>query len=468
MVGDERFFHYLRDRIGLDVASVGAPMIERAVQQRCAASASASLHAYWQLLNQSATEQQALIEAVIVPETWFFRYPESFVALAGLARKRVMDLKGARPLRLLSLPCSTGEEPYSIAMSLLDAGLCPQQFQVEGVDISPLSIARAMSAHYGRNSFRGADLAFRERHFTATAGGYQLDPLVCGQVRLQAGNILDPQLLRAEQPYDFVFCRNLLIYFDVPTQQRVFDVLKGLTGEEGALFIGPAEGSLLARMGMRPIGIAQSFAFVRAEPPRVRPAAARMPVSSVNGRPGPFAGKPGVYKGRDGMEGGAGPFATKPGAYKGGDGMEGGTGFIAAKPGTYRGRGVGAEPAREGGLPAPTVPQHDDAIALLARITALANEGNTHMAREACTQYLRAHAPSAQVFYWLGLLSDVGGNTLEAQGFYRKALYLQPQHPEALAHLAMLLAAQGDAAGARRLQDRAARNDRAGRGEEKP
>lgn len=448
MAGDERFFHYLRDRIGLDVASVGAPMIERAVQQRCAASASVSLHGYWQLLNQSATEQQALIEAVIVPETWFFRYPESFVALAGLARKRVMDLKGARPLRLLSLPCSTGEEPYSIAMSLLDAGLCPQQFQVEGVDISPLSVARAMSAHYGRNSFRGADLSFRERHFTATAGGYQLDPLVCGQVRLQAGNILDPQLLRAEQPYDFVFCRNLLIYFDVPTQQRVFDVLKGLTGEEGALFIGPAEGSLLARMGMRPMGIAQSFAFVRAEPPRVRPAAERMPTSPVSGRLGPFAGKPGAYQGRGVLEGGAGLSAGKPGAHKV--------------------RDVKAELARKEGLPGPTIPPHDDAITLLARIAALANEGNTHLAREACTQYLRAHAPSAQVFYWLGLLSDVGGNTLEAQGFYRKALYLQPQHPEALAHLAMLLAAQGDAAGARRLQDRAARSDRAGRGEEKP
>jgi chemotaxis protein methyltransferase WspC len=63
------------------------------------------------------------------------------------------------------------------------------------------------------------------------------------------------------------------------------------------------------------------------------------------------------------------------------------------------------------------------------------------------------------VFYWLGLLSDVAGSALEAQGFYRKALYLEPQHPQALMQLAGLLEAQGDTAGARRLQARAARSE---------
>ncbi|ONH49657.1 hypothetical protein BLL36_28770 [Pseudomonas cedrina subsp. cedrina] len=79
----------------------------------------------------------------------------------------------------------------------------------------------------------------------------------------------------------------------------------------------------------------------------------------------------------------------------------------------------------------------------------------------ACEHYLNHHPPAAQVFYWLGLLSDVAGNALEAQGYYRKALYLDPQHPQALMHLAALLEAQGDNAGARRLQARAARSERA-------
>ncbi|MCF5460309.1 tetratricopeptide repeat protein, partial [Pseudomonas syringae] len=95
--------------------------------------------------------------------------------------------------------------------------------------------------------------------------------------------------------------------------------------------------------------------------------------------------------------------------------------------------------------------------AVLDRIAGLANEGKSAEARAECERYLQQHEPVAQVFYWLGLLSEVEGRVPQAQGFYRKALYLQPQHSESLAQLAALLAAQGDTAGARRLQDRAAR-----------
>lgn len=78
MSNDQRFFDFLKERIGLDVASVGEAIIERAVRQRSQALQGLSADQYWQRLQTSSEEQQALIEAVIVPETWFFRYPESF------------------------------------------------------------------------------------------------------------------------------------------------------------------------------------------------------------------------------------------------------------------------------------------------------------------------------------------------------------------------------------------------------
>ena len=182
-----------------------------------------------------------------------------------------------RALRILSLPCSTGEEPYSIAMALLDAGLKPHQFKVDGMDVSPLSVEKARRALYGKNSFRGQDIAFRDRHFSAEGEGYRLSDRVLEQVRLQVGNLLDPALLASEPPYDFVFCRNLLIYFDQPTQRQVFEVLKRLTHVDGVLFIGPAEGGLLGRFGMRSIGIAQSFAFSRQSLPEPEPFPAFVP-----------------------------------------------------------------------------------------------------------------------------------------------------------------------------------------------
>ncbi|MCK1794336.1 CheR family methyltransferase, partial [Pseudomonas violetae] len=272
MSSDQRFFDFLKARIGLDVTSVGPAIIERAVRQRSAANHALTAEEYWHRLQGSRDEQQALVEAVIVPETWFFRYPESFATLAKLATRRLAEINNMRALRILSLPCSTGEEPYSMAMALLDAGVKPHQFKVEGMDVSPLSVEKARHAVYGKNSFRGQDIEFRERYFTAENDGYRLDERVLEQVRLQVGNLLDPTLLANEPAYDFVFCRNLLIYFDLSTQQQVFEVLKRLTHVDGVLFIGPAEGSLLGRFGMRSIGIPQSFAFSRQAVPDPVPA----------------------------------------------------------------------------------------------------------------------------------------------------------------------------------------------------
>ena len=146
MSADQRFFDFLKRQIGLDVASVGPAIIERAVRQRCTALNMADHDQYWQWLNSSQDEQQALIESVIVPETWFFRYPESFVTLGRLARERLAAHSSPRVLRILSLPCSTGEEPYSIAMAMFDAGFAAHQFKVDALDVSPLSVQRAQRA----------------------------------------------------------------------------------------------------------------------------------------------------------------------------------------------------------------------------------------------------------------------------------------------------------------------------------
>jgi chemotaxis protein methyltransferase WspC len=416
-MNEQRFFRFLQERIGLDVESVGVPMVERALRQRCVALNAVDLDDYWVRLQQSADEQLALIEAVIVPETWFFRYPESFTALVGLAQKRLAELAGERPLRVLSLPCSTGEEPYSLAMALLDGGMNPADFRIDGIDISPSSVAKGIQGVYGRNSFRGTELAFRERHFRECDDGHTLDERVRQQVNLEVGNVLDPALASRNGQYDFVFCRNLLIYFDVPTQQRVFEVLKRLAQPQGVLFIGPAEGSLLARLGMRPLGIAQSFAYVRqpADVPAVPAVPAqppRQPLTAVPAsRPRPASVPP------------ARPLYVQPPA-------------------------------------APAAEPRESESELLASIARQANAGDSAQARASCQRYLRQFAPKAQVYYWLGLLSDTEGDAQQALSLYRKALYLDPQHPEALLHLATLLAAQGDETAARRLQERAARAGR--------
>ncbi|MEQ7917859.1 CheR family methyltransferase [Xanthomonas sp. WHRI 1810A] len=418
MSEDTRFFAFLKDRIGLDVASVGEAIIERAVRQRCSASHAADSDAYWHLLNGSADEQQALIEAVIVPETWFFRYPESFATLGKLALARLTELAGARPLRILSLPCSTGEEPYSIAMALFDAGVAPLQFKVDAVDISPLSIQRARRGVYGKNSFRGDQLGFRDRYFEPVMDGFRLDERVADRVDFQPGNLLDPQMPLAQSAYDFVFCRNLLIYFDVPTQRLGFEALMRMTREEGVMFIGPAEGSLLGRMGMSSIGIPQSFAF-RRRPDTV----VEQPVAAV------------TWPTAERVKAPIKPPVSAP----------------VRLPVRAPVKPLASAPASGASS------QSGDASAALDAIKALANAGKTADAKAACHRYLQQYPPVTAVFYWLGLLNEVAGDAVQAMGFYRKALYLEPLHAETLAHMAALLSSQGDVAAARRLQERAAR-----------
>src|ERR1700722_10012721 len=152
----------LKEAMGLDAASIGASAVERAVQARMEASRLSDLGAYLELVRASKAELQQLIEAIVVPETWFWRDPQAFALLSRWAFESWLPKNRDGPMRLLSLPCSTGEEPYSMAMTLLEAGFPADRLSIDAVDISECALALAARARYGRNSFRGSDPALRD------------------------------------------------------------------------------------------------------------------------------------------------------------------------------------------------------------------------------------------------------------------------------------------------------------------
>ncbi|EHK68030.1 CheR family methyltransferase [Achromobacter arsenitoxydans] len=420
----DEFSGLLKRRMGLDSGSIGQAAVERAVRHRMHAAGVDDEQDYLMRVQSWPDEMQQLIEAVIVPETWFFRYPESQAAMAALARDRLFapGCEG-RILRVLSVPCSSGEEPYSIAMALLDAGVPPQRFQVDAVDISVRMVEFAQRAVYGRNSFRGDDLSFRDRHFSDAPDGHQLAARVTAQVRFRPGNLFDPGLLAGAAPYDFVFCRNLLIYFDAATQDRAIQVLRRHTREDGVIFVGPAETSLLTGRRLPPVPIARSFAF------QARPAPAH-----ADAAPAPLrVSRPIVH-------------AWTPPR-----------------------RAAAQAPAPRLPLPraaiadAPPMPaagaSGQAAQTSLQQIAAMADQGKVQEAMAQCQAHIELHGASAEVLHLQGLLLDAAGDARQAQAAYRKALYLDPTHREALLHLAALVASDGDHEGARRLQARAARQE---------
>src|ERR1700722_11687 len=244
----------LRATLGLDVASVGVSLIERAVKRRVNANDLRDISQYAKLLQRSQPELQSLYEAVIIPETFFFRYPESFAALRQIVGEQFL---GTQKLRTLSVPCSTGEEPYSIAMTLLDAGLSLEQFQIDAVDISAHLLNVARLGLFGSNSFRGSELQFRNQYFHKTDAGFQLCDRVRQCVRFEQGNVLEEPFRFGSEPYDFIFCRNLLIYFSPQAQGHTLESLRQLLTADGLLFAGSAETSLLTQ---------HSFASVKKMP----------------------------------------------------------------------------------------------------------------------------------------------------------------------------------------------------------
>lgn len=408
------FKQWLKETMGLDTDTIGPTVVDRAVRERMAASASGSLSEYWQLLRDSASEQQELIEAVVVPETWFFRDTEAFAALA-----RIHDLQWAAThpgaLRLLSLPCSTGEEPYTMAMALRDAGFPIERLDIDAIDISERALAKARHGVYGSNSFRGRDLAYRDRHFESTPGGWRLAQVIRERVNFRRGNVLDIGFLPGEAVYDGIFCRNLLIYFDQETQIRTVAVLSRLLRPQGMLFVGPAETGLMLSLDFVSAQMPMAFAFRK---PQGIVSAGRTPASVADIPPRSVIPPP--------------PALARP----------------ITKP--------RAKPIQAKAPASPPSP----AESLLAAAQQLADDGSFEQAMASCEAHLKMHGPSARALYLMGLIHGAKGQRARAEDCFRKALYLEPDHEETLMHLALLLETKGDLAGGRVLRLRAQRHRR--------
>lgn len=446
----------LRDTMGLDAQTLGANAIERAVRSRLAELSPAlrdapSYSLYWQRLQQSPQELQALIEAVVVPETWFFRHREAFAALAQMAlderTARRGTLRETQALRLLSLPCATGEEPYSIAMAMLDAGFGTSEFTIDALDISERALALAREGRYGRNSFRGppATLLFRERYFTPEGDSYCIVDALRTQVRWHAGNLFDASLVDRLGTFDFVFFRNVLIYFDREGQRRAIAALERLMRMGATLFAGPAEGGTLTSNGMTSTGHVQAFSFrVTGPVSDVVPATATAAVSRAAGTLDAFGATPRTSA-VDAIAQRRAPanHAVPAGAAR----------TFAASPPALSSASPSATPARDGTTTA-------DIRKRLEQARIAADAGDFVQAVALCRNVLATDRANAQAEYLLGLVEDARGDAQGALVHYRRALYLDPGHYEALVHCAAQIDARGDTAGAKRLLERAGRAER--------
>lgn len=408
----------IRRATGLDLSDAAA---EHAVRRRVGQTAFTDGAAYLRGLTPNELEQ--LIELVIVPESWLFRDMAAFEATVEFVQASRPG--AARPLRILSLPCASGEEPYSIAMALRDAGVSKEAFSIDAFDLSAACIARAKAGVYGRNAFRAPDLGFRERYFSQLDGdAYRIIDSLREQINFKQGNLLQFDAAQYADYYDVIFCRNLLIYFDAETTKAAIDKLATILRDDGMLLAGYAEVPAFRQHGFETLPQRQAFALrKRAAGTAHAPAPASTPMAAPRGVR-PAAPKPAA------VDPAAPAINLKPPAATG----------SPAKPGAVR-------PAL---APVATAPD-------LGQARQLADLGRFQEAAQQCRAHLALAPDSAEAYFILGMLNEQAGQTALAEADWRRCVYLQPDHYEALCHLALLADAHGDKAGALALRARAAR-----------
>ena len=185
-------------------------------------------------------EWSDLASALSNNETYFFRERAQLKTLAA----HVLDefLKRSSRVRLWSSACSSGEEPYSLAMTLLETGkIADSMLSIRATDISPRVLELADKGFYRALSFRATEPAMIQKWFQPQGDGFVVADRIKRLVSFGRRNLLDGAQVAAEGPFDAIFCRNVLIYFDKPTQKRVVESFAKALRPGGYLFLGHAE-----------------------------------------------------------------------------------------------------------------------------------------------------------------------------------------------------------------------------------
>lgn len=240
----EIFKVLILNKCGLSFENERQEILAKGVRCRMAAR-SLSGDDYLSILKVDNDELSSLVNLLTVNETYFFREPDHLQIMVdrlipGLFTERTFGGK----IRILSAGCSTGEEPYSIAMTLIERyGVAAfDRFSIIAVDVDTDAIARAQAGIYGKGSFRGFKEGRRGRFFDEAADGrFSIREEVKKLVSFEVVNLLSNPYPETMQKLDIIFYRNVSIYFPQLVQREIFANLAGILKTNGYLFLSASE-----------------------------------------------------------------------------------------------------------------------------------------------------------------------------------------------------------------------------------
>jgi chemotaxis protein methyltransferase CheR len=241
-----RLCEFLYRRTGMLFADSKRYYIDRRLAERIAATGSATFQSYFATLRADANREiEHLINAFTVNETYFNREDHQ---LRCLTLDLLDNVLRARPpgesIRIWSIPCSTGEEPYSIAIWLMENWKEVDRHNIEivGSDIDTCVLAVAAEGVYGERALMRLSRDVIHRYFKPVAGDkYQIDPGLRDSIQFTRVNLVDAQETAGYRNFDVVFCRNVLIYFDDTSRRTAAENLYDCLRPGGYICLGHSE-----------------------------------------------------------------------------------------------------------------------------------------------------------------------------------------------------------------------------------
>jgi chemotaxis protein methyltransferase CheR len=234
-----------------------------------------TLQEYFECLTtrpQRQTELLALLNEITIGETCFFRNPPQLDALCRIVIPNILAAKAKAPqrrLRIWSAGCSTGEEPYTLRMSLLDQAdsqLKSWIVEILATDLNERSLAHARAALYGEHSTRNVTSICQQKYFLPTGDQLRVKPTVRANVAFSRLNLSDNPSMRLLKDIDVIFCCNVLIYFDLASKRRVIQQFFDNLLPHGYLFLGPSESLFGVNDDFRLVHLPGVTAYVKREP----------------------------------------------------------------------------------------------------------------------------------------------------------------------------------------------------------
>jgi chemotaxis protein methyltransferase CheR len=271
---DDGVFVKLRDmvyeRTGLYFDQRKKYFFSRRVVQRMEAVGATSPFDYYQTIRYDggADELEQLAEALTTNETYFFREYPQLKAFAEDILPEVLERKrrkGHRFLRLWSAGCSTGEESYTLAIILREMieDLSRWEIHLTASDLNREALLYAKRAVYSERSVKDVPSPYLSKYFWPFNGAWKVDPCITAMVRFQHANLLDLSFAQSLQGLDFVFCRNVLIYFDDSSRRRVVDSFYDALRPGGYIFLGHSESVSRVTSAFRLVRRGDILAYVK-------------------------------------------------------------------------------------------------------------------------------------------------------------------------------------------------------------